>query len=48
MALHKNLKSIKGDASFRKFFIKKKNNNSSIIFYAKKANDRFYLSIIYN
>ena len=24
MALHKNLKSIKGDASFRKFFRKKK------------------------
>ena len=36
MALHKNLKSIKGDASFRKFFRKKKNNNSSIIVYAKK------------
>ena len=36
MALHKNLKSIKGDASFRKFFRKIKNNKTSIIIYATK------------
>ena len=32
----KNLKKIKGDASFRKFFRKKKNNLNSIIVFAKK------------
>ncbi len=32
----KNLKKIKGDASFRKFFRKKNKNNYSIIVYAKK------------
>ena len=32
----KNLKQIKGDASFRKFFRKKNKNNYSIIVYAKK------------
>ena len=32
----KNLKKIKGDASFRKFFRKKNKNNSSIIVFAKK------------
>jgi len=33
---HKKLKSIKGDASFRKFFRKKNQNKSSIIVYANK------------
>ena len=32
----KNLKKIKGDASFRKFFRKKDNDRSSVIVYAKK------------
>tara|TARA_Y100000591_G_scaffold42966_1_gene31775 strand:- start:5 stop:295 length:291 start_codon:yes stop_codon:yes gene_type:complete len=32
----KNLKKIKGDASFRKFFRKKKNNFSSIIVFSKE------------
>ena len=32
----KNLKKIKGDASFRKFFRKKDNNLNSIIVFAKK------------
>ena len=36
MGLHKNLKSIKGDASFRKFFRKKDSDRSSVIVYAKK------------
>ena len=36
MKLTKNLKQIKGDASFRLFFRKKNNNLSSIIVYAKK------------
>ena len=36
MKLTKNLKQIKGDASFRSFFRNKKKNISSIIVYAKK------------
>ena len=36
MKLTKNLKQIKGDASFRSFFRNKKKNSSSIIVYAKK------------
>ena len=36
MKLSKNLKQIKGDASFRSFFRKKRKNLSSIIVYAKK------------
>tara|TARA_B100000767_G_scaffold159165_1_gene149351 strand:- start:14 stop:958 length:945 start_codon:yes stop_codon:yes gene_type:complete len=36
MKLTKNLKQIKGDASFRSFFRNKKKNLSSIIVYAKK------------
>ena len=36
MKLLKNLKQIKGDASFRSFFRNKKKNLSSIIIYAKK------------
>ena len=36
MKLTKDLKQIKGDASFRSFFRKKKKNLSSIIVYAKK------------
>ena len=36
MNLPKNLKKIKGDASFRTFFRKKENRKSSIIVYAKK------------
>ena len=36
MKLTKNLKQIKGDASFRSFFRSKKKNLSSIIIYAKK------------
>ena len=34
--LMKNLKKIKGDASFRKFFRKKNKNRTSIIVFAKK------------
>ena len=33
---HKKLKSIKGDASFRKFFRKKDQKKSSVIVYSKK------------
>ena len=36
MKLLKNLKPIKGDASFRSFYRKKTKNLSSIIVYAKK------------
>ena len=36
MKLTKNLKQIKGDASFRSFFRNKKKNSSSIIVYAEK------------
>ncbi len=36
MKLTKNLKQIKGDASFRSFFRTKKKDTSSIIVYAKK------------
>ena len=46
MKLSKNLKQIKGDASFRFFFRKKKNNLSSIIIFAKK--DRRSNLLIYD
>ena len=36
----KELKEIKGDASFRKFFRKKKNNFSSIIIFAEKEKEK--------
>ncbi len=42
----KNLKKIKGDASFRKFFRKKNKNNSSIIVFAKK--EKFQNLIVYD
>ena len=42
----KNLKKIKGDASFRKFFRKKNKDNSSIIVYAKK--EKFKNLIVYD
>ena len=42
----KNLKKIKGDASFRKFFRKKNNDRSSVIVYAKK--EKFKNLIIYD
>ena len=37
----KNLKKIKGDASFRKFYREKKGNRSSIIVISKKKNLKF-------
>ena len=42
----KNLKKIKGDASFRKFFRKKDSDRSSVIVYAKK--EKFKNLIIYD
>ena len=42
----KNLKKIKGDASFRKFYRKKNKNFSSIVVFAKK--DKFKNLIIYD
>ena len=42
----KNLKNIKGDASFRNFFRKKNKNNSSIIVFAKK--EKFQNLIVYD
>ena len=42
----KNLKKIKGDASFRNFFRKKNKNNSSIIVVAKK--EKFQNLIVYD
>ena len=42
----KNLKKIKGDASFRKFYRKKNKNFSSIIVFAKK--EKFKNLIIYD
>ena len=42
----KNLKKIKGDASFRNFFRKKNKNNSSIIVFAKK--EKFQNLIVYD
>ena len=41
----KNLKKIKGDASFRKFFRKKKNGSTSIVVFAKK--EKFKNLIVY-
>ena len=41
----KNLKKIKGDASFRKFYRKKSKNTNSIIVFAKK--EKFKNLIIY-
>ena len=48
MKFNKNLKKLKGDASFRIFFRKKKKNSTSIIVYAnkdKKLNLLIYDSI---
>ena len=42
----KNLKKIKGDASFRNFFRKKNKNNSSIVVFAKK--EKFQNLIVYD
>ena len=42
----KNLKKIKGDASFRKFYRKKNNYNSSIIVFAIK--EKFKNLVIYD
>jgi len=42
----KNLKNIKGDASFRNFFRKKNKNNSSIMVFAKK--EKFQNLIVYD
>ena len=42
----KNLKKIKGDASFRKFFRKKNQKSTSIIVFAKK--DKFRNLLIYD
>ncbi len=42
----KNLKKIKGDASFREFFRKKKNNTTSIIVLAKK--EKFKNLLVYD
>jgi hypothetical protein len=39
----KNLKKIKGDASFRNFYRKKKKNYISIIVFAKKKNLKIFL-----
>ena len=36
----KNLKKIKGDASFRKFFRRKYGNNSSIVVLSKKEKNK--------
>ena len=36
----KNLKKIKGDASFRKFFRRKYRNNSSIVVFSKKEKNK--------
>ena len=42
----KNLKKIKGDASFREFFRKKKNHTSSVIVFAKK--EKFKNLLVYD
>ena len=42
----RNLKKIKGDASFRKFFRKKKGSNSSIIVFANK--EKYKNLIVYD
>ena len=42
----KNLKKIKGDASFRNFFRKKEDQFSSIIVYAKK--EKFKNLLVYD
>ena len=42
----KNLKKIKGDASFRKFFRKKNKHQNSIIVFAKK--DKFKNLVVYD
>ena len=42
----KNIKKIKGDASFRKFFRKKYKNQTSIIVYSKK--EKFKNLIVYD
>ena len=46
MTEFQNLKSIKGDASFRKFFRKKNNNKNSIVVFAKK--EKFKNLLVYD
>ena len=46
MSEFQNLKSIKGDASSRKFFRKKKNNKNSIVVFAKK--EKFKNLLVYD
>ena len=46
MSEFQNLKSIKGDASFRKFFRKKNNNKNSILVFAKK--EKFKNLLVYD
>ena len=46
MSEFQNLKSIKGDASFRKFFRKKNNNKNSIVVFAKK--EKFKNLLVYD
>ena len=46
MSKFQNLKSIKGDASFRKFFRKKKNNKNSIVVFSKK--EKFKNLLVYD
>ena len=46
MSKFQNLKSIKGDASFRKFFRKKNNNKNSIVVFAKK--EKFKNLLVYD
>ncbi len=46
MSEFQNLKSLKGDASFRKFFRKKNNNKNSIVVFAKK--EKFKNLLVYD
>ena len=46
MSKFQNLKSIKGDASFRKFFRKNNNNKNSIVVFAKK--EKFKNLLVYD
>ena len=46
MSKFQNLKSIKGDASFRKFFRKNNNNENSIVVFAKK--EKFKNLLVYD
>ena len=45
MEFNKNLKRIKGDASFRIFFRKKVKDLSSIIVFAKKDKKKKFISL---